>query len=94
VHSCLGIKEPVKSLSSLTGDVWIHTLVDLCYRIEQAPNCPWQKLRVTGLMPFVDNIRNLGRGNRSSIQGSDDDVMGPLIVNLCLVVAEDPPVKT
>ena len=45
-------------------------------------------------MPFVDNIRNLGRGNRSSIQGSDDDVMGPLIVNLCLVVAEDPPVKT
>ena len=89
VHPCLGVKEPVQGLSALAGGVWIHPLVNLSHGVEQAPSGTWQKLRVTRFTPFVENIRNLGRGDRTRIQGSDDDVVSTLIVYPCFIVSED-----
>jgi len=63
--------------------------VDLGHGVEQAPSGTRQKLRVTRFTPFVENIRNLGRGDRTGIQGSDDDVVSTLIVYPCFIVSED-----
>jgi hypothetical protein len=73
--------------------MWIHSFVDLGYCIEQAPRCSGQKLRVTGLTPFTKHVWNLGRGNRSSIQSSDHNVVRSLIIDPCFIVREDPLVK-
>jgi hypothetical protein len=72
----------------------INLLVDFGDCVEQAPRCSWLKLRVTGLAPFVENIRNLCRGNRSSIQGSDNDVVGPLVVELDFIVTANAIIET
>ncbi len=93
VHPCLGVEEPVQGLSALAGSVGIHSFVDLCHGVEQAPSGTWQKLRVTRFTPFVENIRNLGRGDRTGIQGFDDDVVSTLIVYTCFIVAKNPLVK-
>ncbi len=45
---------------------------------------------MTRFAPLVQHLRHLRRGNRSCVQGSDHDVVGTLIVDPCLVVAEDP----
>ena len=44
---------------------------------------------MTWFPPFLENIRNLGRSYRTSIHCPDNDVMGPLIVDPCFIVAED-----
>ena len=45
---------------------------------------------MTRFAPFMQHLRHLCCGDRSSVQGSDHDVVGTLIVDPCLVVAEDP----
>ena len=87
------VKEPVQRLSTLAGCMRIQPFVNLCNSVEQAPSCPWQELTVTGLTPFTKHVWNLGRGNRSSIQSSDHNVVRSLIVDLCFIVREDPLVK-
>ena len=87
------VKEPVQRFSSSAGCVWIHSFVDLGHRIEQAPRCSGQELTVTGLTPFTENVWNLGRGDRSSIQSSDHNVVRLLIVDPCFIVREDTLVK-
>jgi len=93
VHVGLSVEEPVQGFSTLAGSVGIHSFVDLGHCIEQAPCCPRQKLTVTGFTPFVENVRNLGRGDRSSIQGSYHNVVRLLIVDRRFIVTPDSVVK-
>ena len=71
----------------------IQALVNLRDCIEQAPRCSGQKLTVTGLTPFTKHVWNLGRGDRTSIQSSDHNVVRSLIIDPCLIVREDTLVK-
>ena len=87
------VKEPVQRFSSPAGCMRIQLLVDLRDCIEHAPCCPWQELTVTGLTPLTENVWNLGRSNRSCIQSSDHNVMRSLIIDSCLIVAQDPLIK-
>ena len=87
------VKKPVQRFSSPAGCVWIQLLVDLGHRIEQAPGCPWQELTVTGFTPLTKHVWNLRRGDRTSIQGSDHNVVRSLIIDPCFIVREDPLVK-
>ena len=80
------VEEPVQRFSTSAGGVWIHSLMNLGHSVEQAPGCSWQELTVARFTPFVENIRHLGRGDRSRIQGPYHDVVGSLIVDVRLVV--------
>jgi hypothetical protein len=67
--------------------------MNLGHSVEQTPGCSGLKLRMSRLTPFMEHVWNLGGGNRTRIQCSDHDVMSPLIINYCFIVAEDTLVK-
>jgi hypothetical protein len=48
---------------------------------------------MTRFASLVQHLPHLRCGDRSRIQGTDHDVVGTLIVDPCLVVAEDPMIE-
>jgi hypothetical protein len=56
--------------------MWIHLLVDLRKRVEQAPGRPFFKVRVSWLSPFLQYAGNLGWGDRFAVYGSNNEIVG------------------
>ncbi len=87
------VKEPVQRFSPSAGCMRIQALVNLGHCIEQTPRRSRLKLTVTGLTPFTENVWNLSRSNRTSIQSSDHNVVRSLIIDPCFIVRQDPLVE-
>ena len=79
----------MQRFSSPHGCVWVHGLVDLRERIEQAPCCSIPEYRVCRMPPLIEHIGNLRGRDRLAIHRPDHEVMGFEVVHPMAFVGLD-----
>jgi hypothetical protein len=83
------IEQAMQRFSSPHGCVWVHGLVDLRERIEQAPCCSFPECRVCRMPPLIEHIGNLRGRDRLAIHRPDHEIMGFEVIHPMAFVGLD-----
>ena len=79
----------MQRFSSPHGCVWVHGLVDLRERIEQAPCCSLPECRVCRMPPLLEHLGDLRGRDRLAIHRADHEVVGFEVVHPMAFVGLD-----
>lgn len=83
------ITKAVEGFTPPGRDVGIEFLVGFGDGVEETPDVSCPKFTVGGFAPFAEDFGDLGGGDRSTVEGPDDEVVGFAVGDSLLLVGVD-----